>query len=305
MIEAHYYYFSKQTPPSWFTFESTKNVPAAFGSARWSKNGDMQLGHANAGRCAADKPDYVRCEAHLQASPCGPKSRRLPLMGTGLAFQHQCREFPFALYGWTGEPERTVPPTCAALRKRIAPSAESDLAPADCLDEGAVALQSPAAALQQRAGVSDEGGIKFSIAGAAPLPWDELLKNTISAAGSPWLDRSQPAAVITAHNMPCGHRLGRCTVPFTIRPGTTDSAVLGQVIARDEYQFLHTLRLPPPDTVLDAGGAPCGCTLFACLARAELPRLQPTAASRPCFSRTCSLRHSWCRWSPLLTTTWR
>jgi hypothetical protein len=85
MIETHRYYFSREASltkkPAWFSFESTKAVPASFGrgGVRWSKNGDVQLGHANADKCAADKPDYVPCEAALAAaSPCGPASRRLP-----------------------------------------------------------------------------------------------------------------------------------------------------------------------------------------------------------------------------------
>ena len=229
MIETHRYYFSGEGSltrrPSWFTFESTKSTPASFGrgGVRWSKNGDVQLGHANAGRCAADQPEYVACEAALAAaSPCGPKSRRLPIMGTGLAFQNQCRQAPFALYAWAGSAKDSAPPTCAALRKRIAPDAASDPTPADCLDEGAVALQ-------QRAVVpAAQEGILFSMpgSGAAPQPWDELLKSTITAAGSPWIDRAQPPAVITAHGMPCGRAGGRCDQPFTIRPGTTDSGAL-------------------------------------------------------------------------------
>jgi FkbM family methyltransferase len=268
MIETHRYMFSREGSltrrPSWFTFESTKALPASFGrgGVRWAKNGDVQLGHANAGRCAADKPDYIPCEAALAAaSPCGPSSRRLPIMGTGLAFQNQCRQQPFTLYAWAGSAKEAVPPTCAALRKRIAPNAASDPTPADCLDEGAVALQ-------QRAVVpsAPEQGIQFSVPGSgmAPQPWDDLLKNTITAAGSPWIDRAKPPAVIVAHGMPCGRTGGRCDVPFSIRPGTTDSAVLGQVIARDEYGFLWKQHLPAPRIILDAG-ANCGIAsvLFA------------------------------------------
>ena len=267
MIETHHYYFGQGslTPrPSWFTFESTKATPASFGRGglRWSKNGDVQLGHANAARCASDKPDYIECEAPLAAaSPCGPSSRRLPIMGTGLAYQNQCRKNPFALYAWAGSAKKASPPSCAELRKRIAPDAASDPTPADCLDEGAVALQ-------QRAikPAAPQDGILFSVPGsvATPQPWDELLKSTITAAGSPWIDRSKPPAIIVAHGLPCGRAGGRCDVPFTIRPGTTDSAVLGQVIARDEYGFLWKQHLPAPATVLDAG-ANCGIAsvLFA------------------------------------------
>jgi len=267
MLMAHHYFFSRAGSltrrPLWFTFESTKTTPASFGSVRWSKNGDVQLGHANAGRCASDKADYVPCEAALSAtSPCGPASKRLPIMGTGLAFQNQCRQSPFALYKWAGAAGRATPPTCAALRKRIAPAAGSDPTPADCLDEGAVALQQRAVDV---AAVPQEGTL-FSVpgSGTSPQPWDELVKDTITAAGSPWMDRAKPPAVITAHGLPCGRAGGRCTVPFMIRPGTTDSAVLGQVIARDEYHFLWKDKLPAPATVLDAG-ANCGIAsvLFA------------------------------------------
>ena len=335
MIEMHHYFFSPESSqslsPSWFTFESTKAVPAAFGRSgvRWTKNGAMQLGHANAGRCAAGQPDFLACEAPLpRGAPCGPSSGRLPLMvrvlrccaaalrlfaaqhaaecsnvrclqavarslsdcrgfalqGNGLAFQNQCRNSPFALYAWAGEQERVTPPTCAALRARIAPTPDSDPTPADCLDEGAVAPQSPAPPplLQARESVPPVAeGVRFSIPGTGTpaQTWDELLKSTISVAGSPWIDTTKPPAVIVAHGMPCGQPSGRCDVPFWIRPGTTDSAVLGQVIARDEYGFLWQMGLPPPETVLDAGGARA---LLACSLGFShvltLPRAQPTAA---------------------------
>ena len=87
MIEMHHYFYSPESSqslsPSWFTFESTKAVPAVFGRSgvRWTKNGAMQLGHANAGRCAAGQPDFLACEAPLpRGAPCGPSSGRLPLM---------------------------------------------------------------------------------------------------------------------------------------------------------------------------------------------------------------------------------
>jgi FkbM family methyltransferase len=55
-----------------------------------------------------------------------------------------------------------------------------------------------------------------------------------------------------------------CIARFWLRPGTTDSAVLAQVVAKDEYGFLSTLKLPTPDSILDAG-ANCGIAtvLFA------------------------------------------
>ena len=141
----------------------------------------------------------------------------------------------------------------------------------DCLDAGAVAPQSPAPAplLQARESVPPVAeGVRFSIPGTGtPVQtWDELLKSTISVAGSPWIDTTKPPAVIVAHGMPCGQPSGRCDVPFWIRPGTTDSAVLGQVIARDEYGFLWQMGLPPPETVLDAGGARALARVLACFA---------------------------------------
>lgn len=82
LLAVHYYYFSRNAGgPTWFTFESTRRVPAQFGPTRWTKNGDMQLGHANAGKCAHDQQDYLSCEAPLpHNAPCGPSSGRLPLM---------------------------------------------------------------------------------------------------------------------------------------------------------------------------------------------------------------------------------
>lgn len=137
------------------------------------------------------------------------------------------------------------------------------------MDEGAAALHDPALAayFRLRDGITHTDELLFSVPGDGeqqPQNWTSLLTTTIGAAGSPWLDRSQPAAIIRAHGLPCAQASGRCDVNFWIRPGTTDAAVLGQVVASDEYHFLRKEQLPAPTTVLDAGGN-CGIAsiLFA------------------------------------------
>jgi hypothetical protein len=138
----------------------------------------------------------------------------------------------------------------------------------DCLDEGAIALTNPATAefFRERDGGAFQDELLFVVAGDATLPpqnWSAFRETVIMVPGSKWMDRSLPAAVISVLNLPCGQPVGRCNVDFWMRPGTTDTAVLGQVIGRDEYGFLLQLELPPPETVLDAGGAfhvaPCCC----------------------------------------------
>jgi hypothetical protein len=219
--------------------------------------------------------------------------------GTGLSFQNKCRKWPFALYAWSGEPERLTPPTCAALRTRIAPSALSEPATVDCMDEGAMALQNPAVAayFQARDGVSYEDGLRFSTA-AVPQPqnWSAFRESVIMPHGSVWLDRAQPAAPITVHGLQCGQPAGRCDLSIWIRPGTTDSAVLGQVIGRNEYGFLIERQLPPPATILDAGGKSCACDkllLFAPhvthAARSEL-RHRVAAVRKPVSQRADCVR---------------
>lgn len=222
MLSVHNYYVLNKTVPQWFTFESTALAPAKFLSYSWSKNAEIEIGNSNAGpECAWGKTLYVSCEDALMLSHddprriCGVESGRLPVMGTGLAYQNKCKINPFAIFGWeTLARNRTANsltvPSCEALRARLRPSETSDPTPVDCND----------------AAVPQEGVVLFSLpnSGEEPQLWNELLKDTIMATGSTWMDRSKPPSIITAHGMPCGRAtVGRCDVPFIIRPGTTDS----------------------------------------------------------------------------------
>ena len=126
--------------PQWAAFQSTAEVPAALGPNRtWVKNGDVQLGsrHSTPEECWRWSGGCTWVD-EARTSACGFASGRLPIAGTGLAFQNLCVEAgrPFLLRVWTGEAAAEAVPTCAQLRARIAPSADSDPSPEDCHDEG-------------------------------------------------------------------------------------------------------------------------------------------------------------------------
>jgi FkbM family methyltransferase len=97
------------------------------------------------------------------------------------------------------------------------------------------------------------------------VPWANIFDSIISTGV--WMDRSRPAGRVHARMRCCASFEPRhCVTSFWIRPGTTDLAVLGQVVAQNEYGFLTALDLPIPRTILDAG-ANCGIAsvLFAVL----------------------------------------
>ena len=143
MLSVHNYYVLNHTDVHWFTFESTALVPAQLMEYSWSKNVEIELGNGNiAGDCAWGKPGYVSCEDALHLGPedprvaCGLKSGRLPILGTGLAFQNKCKVNPFAIYGWAKN-ATTLPgisPSCNDLRAQIRPTNSSDRTPIDCQD---------------------------------------------------------------------------------------------------------------------------------------------------------------------------
>ena len=73
-----------------------------------------------------------------------------------------------------------------------------------------------------------------------------------------WLESSSPPRQVQTRARCCVEQGPRqCSISYWLRPGTTDSAVLGQVIAENEYGFITALQLPAPTTILDAG-ANCG-----------------------------------------------
>jgi hypothetical protein len=284
LLSVHHYYFTKRSA-TWFTFESTLDVPARYASRSWSKNNEIELGNAAAGECAFGKPSYVSCEHGVSLTPsdsnfkCSNISLRLPLLGTGLAFQNKCKVNPFAIHAWTGDSAELIPPSCKVIRGKIRPTVSSEITPNSCLDEATSAMydQKIAEFYQLSIGRAKEfsTSVKFSLAKSdSQLPWAEFIKcasfvecNAVITKSLPSCHElrrltstmlsagNQPPVAITVHGLPCASVYGQCILDFWVRPGSTDAGVLGQVISSDEYGFLRKLKLPPPKTILDAGGA--------------------------------------------------
>ena len=99
------------------------------GSRSWVSGEANELGRLARTACT--------CEAYGDTSICLPAETeaRLPLMGAGLAFQNLCKYRRWALYNWVGAPGDARAPSCAWLRRRIAPRASSDPTPHDCVDD--------------------------------------------------------------------------------------------------------------------------------------------------------------------------
>jgi hypothetical protein len=149
MIGAHQYFFralpelgkqggvSTQQEP-WRAFRSTNSTPAILGSThKWSRNADIEVGGSvgNIPGCEFGGKQFVTCENPLaHNSTCGIRSQRLPVLGTGLAFQNNCKVSPFMLRVWTGESLSLIVPTCNDLRTRIMQESNSDPSPFECLD---------------------------------------------------------------------------------------------------------------------------------------------------------------------------
>jgi hypothetical protein len=145
LIGAHHHYFGlglRGAAPigaPWYAFASTPATPAALANRAWVMNEEMEAGvrhPLNAHNCWYGSPGFVKCDdAAALTSPCGAPSGRLPIVGTGLAFQNRCKR-PWMLHMWTGEAAHPrMPFTCAALRARIAPNNDSDPATAECRDD--------------------------------------------------------------------------------------------------------------------------------------------------------------------------
>jgi hypothetical protein len=146
------------------------------------------------------------------------------------------------------------------------------------MDEGAVALVNPAAAAAFRArdGSAVQDELLFVVAGDDTLPpqnWSAFRETVVMTHGSKWMDRSQPVAVITVLNLPCGQPAGRCNVDFWMRPGTTDTAVLGQVIGAAARALSH---------------APCGVAWRAARGLQTALPVPARAAGWRKHSRCCS-----------------
>ena len=121
------YFVPSDEQHRWVAFASTPSVPARLGDRSWVRSEDNELGH--------DAPTTCTCEV-LGSSACSATDEgKLPVMGTGLAFQNLCRMRRWALHNWVGYTARAKPPTCAWLRERIRIAKESDETPHDCVDD--------------------------------------------------------------------------------------------------------------------------------------------------------------------------
>ena len=126
---ALHYFVPPRERHLWVALQSTHAVPAALGRRTWVRGEDNELGRG--------APTACTCEALGDTARCAPGdvAARLPVMGTGLAYQNLCRLRRWALHNWLGAPQRAKAPTCAALRLRIAPAPGSDPSPHDCVDD--------------------------------------------------------------------------------------------------------------------------------------------------------------------------
>ena len=113
----------------WVALQSTPEVPARLGKRAWHDARATELGRDGATACT--------CELWGNDDVCGPgdTAARLPLMGTGLAYQNLCKYRRWALHNWLGQPQSAVAPTCTQLRQAIAPTGGSDPTPHDCVDD--------------------------------------------------------------------------------------------------------------------------------------------------------------------------
>jgi len=150
LLTIHRFYFSAQR--SWFAFESTAALPASYsppprkggieeggiGVITWVDNSDIEALDVAQKNCSGLWGYGSVCTSQC-ARLVGRASGRMPLLGTGLAFQNRCcsEGHPFALHWWFGGPSAQPPrpPTCAFLRARIRPTPQSEPTPADCVDE--------------------------------------------------------------------------------------------------------------------------------------------------------------------------
>lgn len=114
----------------WIALQSTPEVPARLGAWSWHDARAIQLGKLSKTACM--------CELWGNETMCSREETetRLPVGGTGLAYQNLCRYRRWALHTWLGQPHLAKAPTCAQLRAVISPDpARSDPTPHDCVDD--------------------------------------------------------------------------------------------------------------------------------------------------------------------------
>jgi hypothetical protein len=125
---AVHYFVPSADRHKWVALQSTRAVPAALGRRTWVRGEDNELGRGAPTRCT--------CEALGDEEACSAAdTARLPVMGSGLAYQNLCRLRRWSLHNWLAAPQRARAPTCDWLRQRIRPAPESDPAPHDCVDD--------------------------------------------------------------------------------------------------------------------------------------------------------------------------
>ena len=126
---AVHYFVPARERHRWVAFASTRAVPAQLGPRTWLAGEDNELGRAVKTRCT--------CELYGDARACTAEdlAQRLPVMGTGLAYQNLCRYRRWALHNWLGAPGQAKAPSCAWLRARIQALPASDPSPHDCVDD--------------------------------------------------------------------------------------------------------------------------------------------------------------------------
>ncbi len=125
---AVHYFVASGDRHKWVALQSTRSVPAALGRRTWVRGEENELGRGAPTRCT--------CEALGDAAACTAADlARLPVMGTGLAYQNLCRLRRWSLHNWLAAPQLAKPPSCEWLRQRIKPAPGSDATPHDCVDD--------------------------------------------------------------------------------------------------------------------------------------------------------------------------
>jgi GR25 family glycosyltransferase involved in LPS biosynthesis len=141
LLNGVFEHFFTDKPKSWFTFESTDASPALLHSQSWRSNDEIMIAGQPTGPTRITDATLglwdtgVRCQSFLENATLQAQfSGKLPVLGTGLAFQNECEDDPFLLHALAGRAELASPPSCQLLRTLIRPSALSDATEDDCLD---------------------------------------------------------------------------------------------------------------------------------------------------------------------------
>ena len=141
LLNGAFEHFFADKPNSWFTFESTEGSPAVLHKQSWRSNDEIMIAGQPTGPTRITDATLglwdtgVRCQSFLEnATLLAQFSGKLPVLGTGLAYQNECEDDPFLLHALAGRAELSSPPSCQHLRTLIRPSALSDIDKPDCLD---------------------------------------------------------------------------------------------------------------------------------------------------------------------------